>query len=519
MSGRHLNRLKAGLLNGEFVVTCEVIPGRGASEPAQEHELSEALRIWQTGRVHAISVTDNPGGNPAILADEISRYFLEHDVTALTHFTLKDRNRNQIQAQLYAMQRAKLDNLLVMSGDYPVGGWQGRSRPVFDLDPVQTLQLVSNMNNGLVNKTIKGDLREQQASFFAGAVVNPFKYTEGECLPQYFKLEKKIVAGAKFIILQLGYDTRKLAEVQAYLKSNNYDIPLIANIFLLSKGAANLMRKGVIAGCHVSDALFSELEQESKADDKGKAARINRAAKMVAIAKGMGFAGVHIGGFGITAEVLNSILDQAECMQDRWQDLADELSYGEPDGFYYFQNDMITLAAQNELCRKRKLMRGYKISRFFHRLVLTRNKGFYKILSSVMNAKERKRGINRAHKLEHLGKSVLYDCMDCGDCGLEACIYTCPMSQCPKCQRNGPCGGSFNGWCEVFPNERYCIHFKAYHRLKKYNETSKLDSFITPPNNWDYYNTSGWSNYTHCRDNAAKRETLPPRGQRQPQED
>ena len=126
-----------------------------------------------------------------------------------------------------------------------------------------------------------------------------------------------------------------------------------------------------------------------------------------------------------------------------------------------------------------------------------------------MERREKKRGLHRRHGLEHLGKTVLYGCMDCGDCGLETAIYTCPMTQCPKCQRNGPCGGSADGWCEVYPNQRYCIHFKAYHRLKKYNELAKLDAYITPPNNWDYYETSGWSNYTHQRDNAASRQSLP----------
>jgi methylenetetrahydrofolate reductase (NADPH) len=157
-----------------------------------------------------------------------------------------------------------------------------------------------------------------------------------------------------------------------------------------------------------------------------------------------------------------------------------------------------------------KVMQSYGLSRFFHRWVLTKDKRFYGILKSVMDSKERHKGLNRHHGIEHVGKVMLYGCMDCGDCGLEAAIYTCPMSQCPKSQRNGPCGGSRDGWCEVYPEEKYCIHFKAYHRLKKYGELDKLDAFITPPNDWNLFETSAWSNYTHDRDNAAKREPLPP---------
>jgi methylenetetrahydrofolate reductase (NADPH) len=530
------NRLREAIENKEFVVTCEVIPGRGAAEPAQVKEFEEACQIWDTGRVHGISITDNPSGNPAHLAESFGRDFFERGITPLIHFTCKDRNRNQIQSQLYALQRQGLENLLLMSGDYQNTGWAGRARPVFDLDPVQALALVSQMNEGLAYPTAKdgqhelGGQREQPASFFAGAVVNPFKYTEGETLTQYWKLEKKILSGARFIITQLGYDARKMEELLIYLRKRGYTTPVIANVFLLGKTMGSLMRRGGIAGCYISDELMAVLERESTAADKGRAPRLERAAKMVAIARGMGFAGVHIGGFGITAEAFCEVLDRAEQLTDDWQVHARELSYGAPQGYYYYAPTSATPPTsasatpsptetpRTEVVRTRKLMRVYGLSRLFHRLALTRDKGLYGILRRVMERRERKKGLHRRHGLEHLGKMVLYGCMDCGDCGLEAAIYTCPMTQCPKCQRNGPCGGSSEGWCEVYPGERYCIYFKAYHRLKKYNELEKLDRFITPPNNWEFFETSGWSNYTHERDNASKRIYLPPPGKRESKE-
>ncbi|MDR1422641.1 MAG: methylenetetrahydrofolate reductase C-terminal domain-containing protein [Coriobacteriales bacterium] len=507
------NKLRDALQAGEFVVSVEIIPGRGANEPGQHKEFEEAQAIWATERVHAVSITDNPSGNPALLADAFGIDFYEAGITPLVHTTCKDRSRNQFQAQFYSLQRAGVENLLVMSGDYQATGWMGRGRPVFDLDPIQVLQMIGEMNEGLVYQARGGEHREEPASFFAGSVVNPFKYTEGETITQYLKVEKKIFAGAQFIISQLGYDSRKTAELVTYLSQRGYKTPLIANIFLLTPGAARMMRANAIPGCYISDELMATLEKEAKAEDKGRAARYVRAAKMIAIARGQGYAGVHIGGFGITVDAFNHILDMAKDLQERWEDWADEISYSKTGGFFLYDREGAE-APRTELVRTRKLMSGYGLSRFFHRLVLSRDKGFYGVLKTVMDRRERKKGPNRHHGLEHLGKTVLYGCMDCGDCGLEAAIYTCPMTQCPKCQRNGPCGGSVDGWCEVYPDERYCIHFKAYHRLKKYNELHKLDSFITPPNNWEFYETSGWSNYTHERDNAAHRMPLPPPGQR-----
>ena len=66
--------------------------------------------------------------------------------------------------------------------------------------------------------------------------------------------------------------------------------------------------------------------------------------------------------------------------------------------------------------------------------------------------------------LEHVSKSVMFQCKDCGDCSLPDIAYLCPESQCAKNQRNGPCGGTRDGLCEVEDFE--CIWSRAYDRLK-----------------------------------------------------
>ncbi|MCL2136630.1 MAG: methylenetetrahydrofolate reductase C-terminal domain-containing protein [Coriobacteriia bacterium] len=519
------NPMREAIEKGEFVVTCEVIPGRGANESNQQHEFKIAEEVWATGRVHAISVTDNPSGNPALLADSFAADLQSRGITPLIHFTGKDRSRNQIQSQFYMLQRWGMENLLLMTGDYQQSGWNGISRPVYDLDPIHMVQMANDFNAGLAVESRGKVSHEEAANFLPGVVVNPFKYLEGELIPQYYKLEKKVIAGARFVITQLGYDTRKMEELKWYLEDNGYNVPLIANIFLLNPGAARLMRQNVIAGCYINDDLMAKLEAEAKEEDKGKSARYLRAAKMTAIAKGLGYAGVHIGGFGIDVEGFNYILDTAEELKDQWRELAQELSYGDPNGYYYYQAEVgpdgkatglnkHVESSRPERVRNRKVMAVYGISRIFHHLVLTEDKMFFPILANVMDWRERKKGVHRSHFIEHIAKTVLYHCQDCGDCGLEPAIYTCPMSRCPKQQRNGPCGGTVDGWCEVYPNQRYCIYFKAYHRLKKYNELYKLDSFITVPNDWALNETSGWSSYTHKRDNTAKRIFLAPRGSR-----
>jgi methylenetetrahydrofolate reductase (NADPH) len=114
------------------------------------------------------------------------------------------------------------------------------------------------------------------------------------------------------------------------------------------------------------------------------------------------------------------------------------------------------------------------------------------------------------NRLEHIGKVITNECMHCGDCGLPDVAYLCPMSQCPKKQRNGPCGGSSDGWCEVYPGKRKCIYVRAYQRLKHFGEEDQLGAYLVPPPDHSLRRTSSWLNYFMGRDHTAKRIGLKP---------
>ena len=232
------NRFKEALLNSAaFPVTWELVPGRGAKETAQQKALSQAARAASAHEISALTLTDNPGGHPAMAADFMGAEILKLGIEPLVHLTCKDKNRNAIESQLYAMDRAGVRNLLVMTGDYPVSGFQGRPKPVFDLDPTHVLQLITDMNRGIEYPGIQRVVRHQPAHFFAGAVVSPFKATEAEQMVQYYKLKKKIEAGAQFIVTQLGYDARKFHEVLLFIKQSGFNIPLVGNVYILPFGA------------------------------------------------------------------------------------------------------------------------------------------------------------------------------------------------------------------------------------------------------------------------------------------
>jgi len=56
-------------------------------------------------------------------------------------------------------------------------------------------------------------------------------------------------------------------------------------------------------------------------------------------------------------------------------------------------------------------------------------------------------------------------CQMCGDCVLDLTAGICPVTTCPKGLLNGPCGGMWDGKCEVL-NDRECTHVRIHERLE-----------------------------------------------------
>lgn len=506
------NRFKESLLDkNTFSVTWELVPGRGAREPQQEAAIQAAEEAAKEGKIHALTITDNPGGNPAILADYLSLEVFKKGIEPLVHFTCKDKNRNQMESQLYALERANVRNLLVMTGDYPVSGFKGQSKPVFDLDSVQALQLVEHMNKGLEYQGPRGTNRLEPSNFFAGAAVSPFKITEAEVMVQYYKLKKKLEAGAKYIVTQVGYDARKYHELLLMMEMLGSNAPVIGNIYILPFGAARIMNNNRVPGCVVTDKLLEEIDEERNSFDKGLEARLIRAAKMYAWMKGIGLAGVHLGGHNIKYEQVEFVIEKGEELSKNWEALIEEFDFPQGNGFYVFEKDEKTgLNLKQEVSRKDLPLDDnvpfvYKLSRFVHNLIFEPNKNLFGPMQKVSAKVEGSRMEKPYHWFEHMNKVLLYDCKDCGDCALMDIGYVCPISQCPKNQRNGACEGGYDGWCEVYPEKRKCIWVKAYSRLKKYGDEEMLNSYTVKPNDWGLNQTSSWINFYLGKDHSAER--------------
>ena len=153
------------------------------------------------------------------------------------------------------------------------------------------------------------------------------KRREREVMPQYFKLRKKVEAGARFVINQIGWNARKDDELLRWIRREELPLSVIANVYLLSPAAARAFHQGKIPGVVVTDELLALAERHGASPDKGRAFFVDQAAKHVAIARGLGFDGVYLGGH-MPASTFGEILDQAAAFaSDDWRAFASEIHY------------------------------------------------------------------------------------------------------------------------------------------------------------------------------------------------
>jgi methylenetetrahydrofolate reductase (NADPH) len=86
-------------------------------------------------------------------------------------------------------------------------------------------------------------------------------------------------------------------------------------------------------------------------------------------------------------------------------------------------------------------------------------------------------------------KGPLFGCRMCGNCMLQETAFICAM-ECPKGERNGPCGGSTAEHCYVDPT-RPCIWYKIYERSFAMGREEHLLE-VLPPLDWDKVGTETW---------------------------
>jgi methylenetetrahydrofolate reductase (NADPH) len=475
------NPLRESLRAGQFCYVVELV----ASRLTREARLLEvASKLAQVPGVAAGSITSYAGGALGHDPVRVGTAARARGLTPNIHLTCVGRERKAAWKTLEDLNALGIENVLALTGDYPKASGIQPPEDLFDLDSVQLVRLIN-------------EARQRGMVFWISVAVSPFKYTEADCAYQYLKLEKKIAAGADCIITQLGYDTRKFRELKRYLDEKSIRVPVLGNVYVLSGKAAEKMSKGEPPGCWVAPELLEKTRAEIQAADAGLAARLERAARMVAILRGLGYAGAYLGG-DHQADRVRWIIKRSEALASRWEEFAEELNYAPKCGFYFFDSPKAPPKKRGVIPRLLDAL---------GRMFPVKEEGNLRnTLVNLFCWVDKRPVVSRGvERFEFAIKSPLFGCQTCGNCVLGQMEYVCPQT-CPKNMRNGPCGGTKNGQCEVV--DKPCIWTTVFERAKSAGRLEDLKVYIPPPIR-ALKGTSSWVNFFLGRDNRPENLSFP----------
>ena len=304
-------------------------------------------------------------------------------------------------------------------------------------------------------------------------------------MPQYFKLRKKVEAGARFVINQIGWNARKDDELLRWIRRE--ELPRLGareRLSPLAGGGACLPR-----GKDPGSRRHRRVARARRAARRERRTRAGRSSSTWPPSTSRSRA--------VSASTAST--SAATCRRPTFGEILDLAgSFAGDDWRAFAPRDPLPVRGRVLLLRARpgdealvgrgecgvprveapaedRLARAAQVplqpapphAAFEPDAPLfPAGRAFYRAVEKAAPARK------VAHAAEQAAKVPLFGCRDCGDCSLPDIAYVCPESQCAKNQRNGPCGGTREGLCEVYDTE--CIWSQAYERLKAYGEEESM---------------------------------------------
>ena len=303
-----MSNLKEALESGKFGITAEMAPPKGCDFTGQM-EAAELLK----GKVHSVNITDMQSASLKATGLGLCIKLKQAGLDPILQMTGRDRNRMALMGDALAAASFGIDTILALTGDHPVVGDCRDSKPVYDLDSVGILKMLSTME--MTGTDCGGnELSGKVPEFYKGAAVTP---VYDPIFLQINKLRQKVENGAKYVQTQglFSIDTYKrfLEEVdKAGIK-----VHVMAGIIpLKSAGMAKYMNEnvpGIAVPQDMLDRLAAAAAEGKEKGIKGLPSKlgIEMAAEMIAKIKDEGLGdGVHIMAIGAEKNV-PTILEKA----------------------------------------------------------------------------------------------------------------------------------------------------------------------------------------------------------------
>ena len=303
-----MSNLRDALENGKFGITAEMAPPKGY-DFAEQMEAAEVL----AGKVHAVNVTDMQSASLKASGIGLCIKLKQAGVEPILQITGRDRNRMAIMGDILSAASFGIDTMLALTGDHPVVGDCKDSKPVYDLDSVGILKMLSKMEETGCDCG-GNELAGGAPKFYKGASVTP---VYEPVFLQINKLRQKVEAGAMYVQTQGIFDLDTFKRFLEKVDAAGIKTHIMAGIIpLKAAGMAKYMNEnvpGIDVPQHMIDRLAAAAAEGKEKGIKGLPMQLGMemAAEMIAKIKDEKLCdGVHIMAIGAEKNV-PTILEKA----------------------------------------------------------------------------------------------------------------------------------------------------------------------------------------------------------------
>lgn len=191
------------------------------------HDFLQGAEALHHAGADAITLADNSMATPRMSNMALASILKSRTkVEPLVHITCRDRNLLGQQSHLMGLHALDIDQILVVTGDPTrIGDLPGASS-IYDVNSFDLIRMVKQLNEGI---SFSGKPLRQRGRFVVGAAFNPHVSRMEAAIR---RLEKKVEAGADFIMTQPVYDVETLKLVHE--ATRHIPIPIFIGVMPLT---------------------------------------------------------------------------------------------------------------------------------------------------------------------------------------------------------------------------------------------------------------------------------------------
>jgi len=266
-------RLARKLAAGEFVVSVEVDPPRGA----RPKKMIEGAQFLKNEGVDVINVADSPMARVRMSSIALASMITSQvGIETILHFTCRDRNLMGIQSDLMGAHALGIRNILALTGDPPRAGDYPNTTAVFDVNSVGLIRVLKQLNAGT---DLGGNSIGEPTRFVIGCAVNP---TADNLDQELERFQKKLEAGAEFAMTQPLYELETL--VQFLERLGKPRIPILLGLLPLQSHRHTEFMHNEVPGIVIPDKARAAMRD---AGEKGIEVGVEMCRKLLLEARGL----------------------------------------------------------------------------------------------------------------------------------------------------------------------------------------------------------------------------------------